>query len=52
MLIKNIIQDRIRCPQCGKVVAEAVNGEARFTCPRCKLTFMVSTIDKELDKIK
>ena len=37
-----------KCPQCGKVQQEWLDGEAGFTCPRCKLKF---TLNTELDKV-
>lgn len=35
-----------RCPQCRKVVAEWLKGEAGYRCPRCHLYFTLDT-DKE-----
>jgi len=42
---------RPRCPNCGKVVAEMILGKARFTCPRCKVKFEISTQQGKYDAV-
>jgi len=44
----------IRCPQCDKKLCDKLEGEAKFTCPRCKCEFkakadlIIGRIAKEL----
>jgi phage FluMu protein Com len=33
----------VRCPSCGKKVAESLQGALRVVCPRCRVAFTVST---------
>lgn len=46
MLTRDSIHSKVRCPSCGKVVADSIKGEASFTCPRCKIGFTVRILDK------
>ncbi len=36
---------RPRCPQCGRVQAEWIEGRAKFICPRCHVTFVIGDLD-------
>jgi len=35
---------RPKCPSCNKVIADWLDGEAGYTCPRCKLSFTLNTV--------
>lgn len=37
-----LILDEVRCPQCGKRLAD-MNGQARIKCPRCRAMVEVDT---------
>ena len=46
-MVGNRMEDKVikpRCPKCGRVVAEWLEGSAGYTCPRCKLGFTLNTL--------
>lgn len=51
MLTRDSIHSKVRCPKCGKVVAESLNGAASFTCPRCKTAFSIEIILDNKEKV-
>jgi len=38
------IAEEVRCPSCGKKVAESLTGALKVTCPRCGVTFTIQTL--------